>query len=38
MIAATRTMTPERANLVLTTNVPHCERNVLVFDGLDIET
>jgi hypothetical protein len=32
------TMPPEGANLVLTSDVPHSERNVLVFDGLNIET
>ena len=31
-------MPPERANLVLTSDIPYSERNVLVFDGLDIET
>jgi hypothetical protein len=30
-------MSPERANLVLTTNIPHCELDVLVLDGLDVE-
>ena len=28
----------ELSHLVLTTNVPHGERNVLVLDGLDVET
>jgi hypothetical protein len=31
-------MPPERADLVLPTHIPYGERNVLVFDGLDIET
>lgn len=30
-------MSPQRTNLVLTTNVPHGELNVLVLDGLDVE-
>jgi hypothetical protein len=32
-----RTVTPERANLVLAADVPHGERDVLVLDGLDVE-
>lgn len=28
---------PQRTNLVLTTDIPHGELNVLVFDGLDVE-
>lgn len=31
-------MPPERADLVLTTDIPHGELNVLVLDGLDVET
>jgi len=31
-------MSPQRSNLVLSTNIPHCELNVLVFDGLDVES
>jgi hypothetical protein len=31
-------MPPERADLVLPSNIPDGEGNVLVFDGLDIET
>jgi len=31
-------MPPERADLVLPTNIPYGERDVLVFDGLDVET
>jgi len=31
-------VSPERANLILASDVPHSERNVLVFDGLDVET
>jgi len=31
-------MSPERSDLVLSTDIPHCELNVLVLDGLDIET
>jgi hypothetical protein len=31
-------MPPERTNLVLTANIPHSELNVLVLDGLDVET
>lgn len=30
-------MSPERTDLVLTTDVPHGELNVLVLDGLDVE-
>lgn len=30
-------MAPERTDLVLSTDIPHCERNVLVLDGLDVE-
>ena len=30
-------MPPERTDLVLSSDIPHSERNVLVFDGLDIE-
>jgi hypothetical protein len=33
-----RTMPPQRTNLVLSSNIPHCERDVLVLDGFDIET
>ena len=29
---------PQRSNLVLTTDIPHGELNVLVFDSLDVET
>jgi len=31
-------MPPERADLVLTADIPHGELNVLVLDGLDVET
>lgn len=31
-------MTPKRSDLVLTTHIPDCERDVLVFDSLNIET
>jgi hypothetical protein len=31
-------VSPERTDLVLTTDVPHGELNVLVLDGLDVET
>ena len=31
-------MSPERADLVLSTDIPHGELNVLVLDGLDVET
>lgn len=31
-------MSPEGTDLVLTTDIPHGELNVLVFDGLDVET
>lgn len=30
-------MAPERTDLILTTDIPHGERNVLVLDSLDIE-
>jgi len=30
-------MSPERSDLVLSTDIPHCELNVLVLDGLDVE-
>lgn len=30
-------MPPQRSNLVLTTNIPHCELNVLVFDRFNVE-
>lgn len=33
-----RTMPPERADLVLTSNIPNSERDVLVFNGFDIES
>ena len=29
---------PQRSNLVLTTDIPHGELNVLVFDSLDVES
>lgn len=32
------TVSPQRPDLVLTTNVPHGERNVLVVDSFDIES
>lgn len=32
------TVPPERSDLVLTTNIPYCERNVLVLDCLDVES
>jgi len=31
-------MSPQRSDLVLSTNIPYGELNVLIFDGLDIET
>lgn len=31
-------MSPERSDLVLTTNIPHCELNVLVLNRLNVET
>jgi hypothetical protein len=31
-------MPPERTDLVLTADIPHGELNVLVLDGLDVET
>ena len=31
-------MPPEWADLVLPTDIPYGERDVLVFDGLDVET
>jgi hypothetical protein len=31
-------VSPQRTDLVLTTNVPHGELNVLIFDGLDVES
>jgi hypothetical protein len=30
-------VSPQRPDLVLSTNVPHCELNVLVFNGFNIE-
>lgn len=30
-------MSPQRSDLVLSTHIPYCELNVLVFDSLDIE-
>lgn len=30
-------MPPERADLVLTTDIPNCELNILVLDSLDVE-
>lgn len=30
-------MPPERADLVLSSDIPNGERDVLVFDGLDVE-
>jgi hypothetical protein len=33
-----RTVSPERPDLVLTTDIPDGERNVLVFDSLNVET
>ena len=32
------TVPPEGADLVLSSDVPHGERDVLVFDSLDVET
>ena len=29
---------PERSNLVLSSDIPHSEREVLVFDSLDVES
>ena len=31
-------MSPEKSNLVLTADVPHCEGDVLVLDSLHVET
>lgn len=31
-------VTPQGTDLILTTDVPHCERDVLVLDGLDVES
>ena len=31
-------MSPERTDLVLTTDIPHGKLNVLVLDGLDVES
>ena len=31
-------VSPERTDLVLTTNIPHGKLNVLVLDGLDVES
>jgi len=31
-------MPPERADLVLPTHIPDGERDILVFDGLNVET
>lgn len=33
-----RTMPPERSNLVLSSDIPNGERNVLVLHSLDVET
>jgi hypothetical protein len=30
-------MSPQRSDLVLSTNIPDSELNVLIFDGLDVE-
>lgn len=30
-------MSPQRSDLVLTTYIPHCELDVLIFDSFDIE-
>jgi hypothetical protein len=30
-------MSPQRADLVLTTNIPNCELDVLVLNGLNVE-
>ena len=31
-------VTPQRTDLVLTTDIPNCERDVLVLNSLDVET
>lgn len=31
-------MSPERANLVLSSDVPNCERDVFVLNSLDVES
>jgi hypothetical protein len=31
-------MSPQRANLILSSNIPYCELNILVLNSLDIET
>lgn len=36
-ILTTEVMPPKRTNLVLTTNIPHIELDILVRDGLDVE-
>ena len=33
-----RTVAPQRTDLVLATDIPHGERDVFVFHGLDVET
>jgi hypothetical protein len=37
-LIGTRTMPPQGTNLVLSSDIPHSERNVLVLDGLDVES
>lgn len=32
-----KVVSPKRSDLVLTTNIPNCETDVLVFDCLNIE-
>ena len=36
--SARLTMTPQRSDLVLTSDIPHGERDVLVLDSLHVET
>ena len=33
-----KVMPPQRSDLVLTADVPHCKADVLVFNRLDVET
>ncbi len=31
-------VSPQRSNLILSSNIPHCKANILIFDGLYVET
>lgn len=33
-----KVMSPEGSDLILSTNIPYCERDVLVLDGLDVKS